>query len=104
MFKIGYNTNGFACHSLVSAIEIIGSLGYESVAITIDHHALNPWDDHFDIQLARVKKALNAYNLATVIETSARVLLTYEKSAAPLPAFRRGGNGVPPCFFGPENN
>jgi len=76
MFKIGYNTNGFACHSLVSALEIIGDLGYDSVALTIDHHALNPWDDHFDIQLARVKKTLNAYNLATVIETGARFLLT----------------------------
>jgi len=35
-------------------LDIIGSLGYESAAITIDHHALNPWDEDFSGQLYKV--------------------------------------------------
>lgn len=78
MFKIGYNTNGFANHALLSAIDIIGCLGYESIAITIDHHALNPWDKNFEIQLVQVKERLEKYALASVVETGARFLLNPE--------------------------
>ncbi len=41
---LGYNTNGFAHHRLEQAIEIIADLGYKGVAITLDYHALNPFD------------------------------------------------------------
>lgn len=78
MFKLGYNTNGFANHALLSAIDIIGRLGYESVAITIDHHALNPWDKNFKTQLVQVKKMLEKYALASIVETGARFLLNPE--------------------------
>jgi sugar phosphate isomerase/epimerase len=78
MFKLGYNTNGFANHSLLSAIDIIGRLGYQSIAITIDHHALNPWDQNFKAQLAQVKERLKKYDLASVVETGARFLLNPE--------------------------
>lgn len=78
MFKLGYNTNGFANHSLLSAIDIIGRLGYESIAVTIDHHALNPWDKSFENQLVQVKEMLEKYNLASVVETGARFLLNSE--------------------------
>ena len=75
MFKLGYNTNGFTSHSLLSAIDIIGSLGYSSIAITIDHHALNPWDAHLSSQMAQVKQRLEKYQLSSIIETGARFLL-----------------------------
>lgn len=75
MFKLGYNTNGFASHSLLSAIDIIGSLGYDAIAITIDHHALNPWDDRLEDQISLVKTHLNTYQLSCMIETGARFLL-----------------------------
>lgn len=78
MFKLGYNTNGFANHSLLSAIDIIGCLGYESIAITIDHHALNPWDENFKTGLRQVKNRLEKYNLASMVETGARFLLNPE--------------------------
>jgi len=78
MFKLGYNTNGFANHSLLSAIDIIGRLGYESIAVTIDHHALNPWDKCFETQLVQVKERLKKYDLASVVETGARFLLNPE--------------------------
>jgi hypothetical protein len=42
MFRLGYNTNGFNCHSLESALEVISGLGYQGVAITLDNYILNP--------------------------------------------------------------
>jgi sugar phosphate isomerase/epimerase len=75
MLKLGYNTNGFASHSLLSAIDIIGTLGYESIAITIDHHALDPWDRNLESQIAAVKKKLEKHQLSSIVETGARFLL-----------------------------
>ena len=74
-FRLGYNTNGFISHSLTSALEIIARLGYSSVAITLDHHALNPWQPNLDEEIEAVKAILKRYALACVIETGARFLL-----------------------------
>jgi len=72
----GYNTNGFAHHPLEQAIEILGDLGYQSVAITLDYHALNPFDQPLlREQLPRIKRLLAQYNCRSVIETGARFLL-----------------------------
>lgn len=75
MFKLGYNTNGFTSHSLSAAIDIIGSLGYRSIAITIDHHALNPFGPDLKNRLVETKLMVNRHNLSSVIETGARFLL-----------------------------
>ncbi len=75
MFRLGYNTNGFANHSLLSAVDIIGSLGYGSIALTIDHHALNPFDEHLEKKIFEIKKKLDHYQLSSIIETGARFLL-----------------------------
>ena len=45
-FELGYNTNGFAHHRLTDALRLLADIGYQSVAITLDHHALNPSCDH----------------------------------------------------------
>ncbi|MFA5904940.1 MAG: TIM barrel protein, partial [Desulfobacula sp.] len=75
MFRLGYNTNGFANHSLLSAVDIIGSFGYDSIALTIDHHALNPFDEHLEEKISGVKKKLGQYQLSSIVETGARFLL-----------------------------
>jgi len=72
--RLGYNTNGLAHHDLVEAIELLGEIGYQSVAITIDHGALNPLGDYGE-QLRQVRAALDRYQMRTVIETGARYLL-----------------------------
>jgi L-ribulose-5-phosphate 3-epimerase len=75
MLRLGYNTNGFNCHSLESALEIVADLGYRGVAITLDNYILNPGASDLDRQLERTKAILQKNSLACVIETGARFLL-----------------------------
>ena len=75
MFRLGYNTNGFNCHSLESALEVISGLGYEGVAITLDNNILNPWNSDLNTALDLVERNLNQHSLSCVIETGARFLL-----------------------------
>jgi len=75
MLRLGYNTNGFNCHSLESALEIISDLGYRGVAITLDNYILNPAASDLQRQLDRTQALLKKHSLACVIETGARFLL-----------------------------
>lgn len=75
IFRLGYNTNGFNCHSLESALEIISSLGYNGVAITLDNYILNPWNPDLSKNLNLAERILKNNSLACVIETGARFLL-----------------------------
>src|SRR5262245_48279752 len=72
---LGYNTNGLAQHSLAAAIELLASLGYRGVAITLDHACLNPYGPDLDGGLARTRELLARFNLRSVVETGARFLL-----------------------------
>ncbi|MBP87170.1 MAG: isomerase [Planctomycetaceae bacterium] len=72
---LGYNTNGFAHHDLVDAIDVLAEIGYQSVAITLDHHSLNPYSPDFAEQLTRVAGCLRRHGMRSVIETGARFLL-----------------------------
>jgi len=73
--RLGYNTNGLAHHSLPDAIRLLDSLGYRSVAITIDHAALNPYQKDFQRQLDETRHLLDRLKMSSVIETGARFLL-----------------------------
>jgi sugar phosphate isomerase/epimerase len=79
----GYNTNGFAHHRLEDALAVLAGLGYEGVALTLDHHALNPFDPHLADQLAAVRDLLRAHRLRAVIETGARFLLDARRKHQP---------------------
>jgi sugar phosphate isomerase/epimerase len=72
---LAYNTNGLAHHELLEAIRLLADIGYQGVAITLDHAALNPYDGRTPSQLEQVALALEARNLCCVIETGARFLL-----------------------------
>jgi sugar phosphate isomerase/epimerase len=80
---LGYNTNGFAHHRLEDALAILAELGYQSVAITLDYHALNPFDPALADQLAVVKSSLKHHRLRSVIETGARFLLDPRRKHQP---------------------
>ncbi len=80
---LGYNTNGFAHHRLEDAVAILAELGYRSVALTLDYHALNPFDADLPRQLATVKALLHEHGLRSVIETGARFLLDPRRKHQP---------------------
>jgi L-ribulose-5-phosphate 3-epimerase len=71
----GYNTNGFAHHRLEDALEVLAEMGYRSVALTLDHHSLDPFDPGLSAQVERVRALLQKLNLRCVIETGSRFLL-----------------------------
>jgi L-ribulose-5-phosphate 3-epimerase len=83
MLRLGYNTNGFNCHSLESALDIIADLGYRGVAITLDNYILNPYDPDLDRKLDNTKATLKKKSLACVIETGARFLLDPRRKHEP---------------------
>ncbi len=88
---IGYNTNGFAFHRLEDAIDVIARLGYRCVAITVDHHALNPYDPETASRTSKVRDQLRDLGLASVIETGARFLLDPMRKHYPTLLDRRAG-------------
>jgi L-ribulose-5-phosphate 3-epimerase len=80
----GYNTNGFAHHRLEDALQIIAELGYQSVAITLDHHALNPLErTELQRQLPLAKRLLAPMLPGAAIETGARFLLEPRRKHSP---------------------
>jgi L-ribulose-5-phosphate 3-epimerase len=74
-FHLGYGTNGFANHRLDDALKIIADLGYTSVALTLDHHHLDPFADDLAKQVDHVSATLSSLGLRSVVETGARFLL-----------------------------
>jgi L-ribulose-5-phosphate 3-epimerase len=72
---LGYVTNGLAHHRLPAAIELLAEIGYRSVAITLDHHALDPYSEWFERELRQTAEQLQKHRLRSVIETGARYLL-----------------------------
>ena len=72
---LGYNTNGFAHHSLEDALPILADFGFTSVALTLDHGALNPFDTGLRWQLRQIRLLLQRLKLRSVVETGARFLL-----------------------------
>jgi L-ribulose-5-phosphate 3-epimerase len=72
---LGYNTNGLAHHDLLDAVELLAEIGYRGVAITLDHGALDPYDERTERQLEAAAALLARKKLRCVIETGARFLL-----------------------------
>lgn len=73
--RLGYNTNGLAHHRWQDALTLIAEAGYQSVALTIDHHCLNPFATPVAPKLREVQRMLESLRLSCVIETGARFLL-----------------------------
>lgn len=73
--RFAYNTNGAANHRLADAVGLIADAGYAGVALTLDHHHLDPMEDGWVGRTEALAKRLHARNLGCVIETGARFLL-----------------------------
>jgi L-ribulose-5-phosphate 3-epimerase len=80
---LGYNTNGFAHHRLEDAIDILAEAGYAGVALTLDHHALDPYDRYAQRQPEKVRRQLSKLGMRCVVETGARFLLDPRRKHQP---------------------
>ena len=81
--RLGYNTNGFAHHRLEDALTILADLGYESVALTLDHFVLNPFQPELAWRVERTRRLLERLRLHCVVETGARFLLDPRRKHQP---------------------
>jgi L-ribulose-5-phosphate 3-epimerase len=81
--RLGYNTNGFAQHRMEDALAILAELGYQSAAITLDYHTLNPYEPDLPRRAAEVRRLLDRLGLHCVIETGARFLLDPRRKHQP---------------------
>jgi sugar phosphate isomerase/epimerase len=73
--RYAYNTNGAANHRLDDALRLIADAGYHGVALTLDHHHLDPFAPDWQREAERVRRLLEELQLGSVIETGARYLL-----------------------------
>ncbi len=73
--RYAYNTNGASNHRLDDALHLIAEAGYDGVALTLDHHHLDPLGLDWERETQRVGALLDRLRLGSVIETGARYLL-----------------------------
>lgn len=71
----GYGTNSIGDLPPLGALPILRDLGYRSLALTLDHHTLDPFAGDLPAAVDRWRDALAACGFACVIETGARHLL-----------------------------
>jgi sugar phosphate isomerase/epimerase len=81
--RFGYGSNGFANHRLDDALSVIAELGYAGVALTLDHHHLDPFGPGLTQRVEALAARLDSLGLAVVIETGARYLLDPWQKHAP---------------------
>ncbi len=81
--RFGYGTNGFGSHRLDDALAVLADIGYDGVAITLDHHHLDPFDADLPARTAKVGRRLDELGLAVVVETGARYLLDRHRKHEP---------------------
>lgn len=81
---IGYNTNGFAHHRIADAMAILADLGYESVAVTLEHDLLDPPDRRgVRACVDTLRPLLDATGLRATIETGSRFILDPRRKHQP---------------------
>lgn len=73
--RFGYGTNGFGNHRLDDALAVIAGLGYDGVALTLDHPHLDPFGPGLARRTSAVAHRLGELGLAVVVETGARYVL-----------------------------
>ena len=81
--RYAYNTNGAANHRLTDALDLIADNGYDGVALTLDHHHFDPFEENFERRSEDFKKELDRLKLSLVVETGARFLLDPRRKHEP---------------------
>jgi L-ribulose-5-phosphate 3-epimerase len=81
--RLGYGTNGFANHRLEDAVAVLADLGYDGVALTLDHCHLDPFAPGLAARVDALARRLDRLGLGVVVETGARFLLDPRRKHAP---------------------
>lgn len=81
--RFGYGTNGLADHRLDDALRLLADEGYDGVALTLDHHHLDPHAADALARAAVVRERLRQLGLAVVVETGGRFVLDRRRKHQP---------------------
>ncbi|MFP5347708.1 MAG: sugar phosphate isomerase/epimerase family protein [Actinomycetes bacterium] len=81
--RFGYGLNGFAGHRVEDALAVVAGLGYDGVALTLDHPHLDPFADDLRHRTARVGRLLRSRGLDVVVETGGRYVLDPRRKHEP---------------------
>ncbi|GAB3064752.1 sugar phosphate isomerase/epimerase [Intrasporangium mesophilum] len=81
--RFGYGLNGFTDHRLEDAVALLADLGYDGVALTLDHAHLDPVAPDLAGRTAHVARLLDRHGLAVVVETGARYVLDPRRKHSP---------------------
>ena len=81
--RYAYGTNGLGDHRLDDALVWLAELGYAGVALTLDHHHLDPFAPDVGARTAAIARRLDELGLGVVVETGARFLLDPRRKHAP---------------------
>jgi sugar phosphate isomerase/epimerase len=73
--RLGYGLNGFTDHRLPDALAVLADLGYDGVALTLDHAHLDPVEPGLAGRVARAATLLQRHGLDVVVETGGRYVL-----------------------------
>ena len=73
--RLGYGTNSIGDVDPLEAVAALAELGYGSLAITLDHHTIDPFASDLAERIGRWRDALAAAGMRCAVETGARHLL-----------------------------
>ena len=81
--RFGYGLNGFTDHRLPDAVALLADLGYDGVALTLDHAHLDPFAPDLSGRTRQVAALLDRHQLDVVVETGARYVLDPRRKHEP---------------------
>ena len=73
--RLAYGSNGLGDHRLADACALLAHHGYDGIALTLDHHHLDPLGPEALGRAQEVRRLLDAHDLAVVVETGGRFVL-----------------------------
>ncbi|MEV0224861.1 sugar phosphate isomerase/epimerase family protein [Streptomyces sp. NPDC050704] len=73
--RFGYGTNGFTNHRLDDVLRVLADLGYDGVALTLDHGHLDPFADDLPRRVDRLAHSLDTLGLSVTVEMGGPYLL-----------------------------
>lgn len=81
--RFAYGTNGLADHRIEDALEFLAAVGYDGVALTLDHQHLDPGGADPRRRAAALRPTLERLGLGVVVETGARFVLDPRRKHRP---------------------